>query len=124
MTLLLSTCCSYYLSGNTCLQCGKPSEGVETACKEDQQNKNKSMTEEEKKLFELTADVWNAFLKLPIQHISDRPEFMVHIHAIQNIILAREGFRNLKQREQQEKAIGNYFFQQKMERVEELNQKL
>lgn len=32
--LLLSECCSYFLSSGYCLQCGKPAEGVLTDCED------------------------------------------------------------------------------------------
>jgi hypothetical protein len=51
------------------------------------------MTEEEKLLMDLTGDVFNRFLALPELHPSDAPEFAVHIHALQNMILARVGYR-------------------------------
>lgn len=51
------------------------------------------MTDQEKKVLELTKDVWNDFLKLPEQHKDDEHDFRFHIHALQNIVLAREGVR-------------------------------
>jgi hypothetical protein len=51
------------------------------------------MTEEEKLLMDLTGDIWDRFLALPELHPSDGPEFAVHIHALQNMILARVGYR-------------------------------
>lgn len=51
------------------------------------------MTDQEKKVLELTKDVWNTFLELPEQHEDDEHDFRFHIHALQNIVLAREGVR-------------------------------
>lgn len=53
------------------------------------------MTEQEKKVLNLTANLWNEFLQLETIHPSDRPDVMFHIHAIQNIIFAREGQRTM-----------------------------
>lgn len=54
------------------------------------------MTSLEVKAIEATKEAWNAFMDLPIMHPDDQNEFRYHIHAIQNIILAREGQRVLK----------------------------
>lgn len=51
------------------------------------------MTEQETKVLEKTADLWNEFLKLEPIHPADRPDVMFHLHAIQNIIFARSGQR-------------------------------
>lgn len=53
------------------------------------------MTEQEIKVIGLTRDTWNAFLELPVQSQDDTQEFRFHIHALQNIVLAREGMRLL-----------------------------
>lgn len=53
------------------------------------------MTEQENKVIGLTRDIWNKFLELPVQSQDDTQEFRFHIHALQNIILAREGVRKL-----------------------------
>lgn len=65
------------------------------------------VTEQEKKILDMTGEVWNAFLTLPVEHPSDRDEFMRNIHALQNIILSRSAYRVLKQslNEQLEKDI-------------------
>lgn len=57
------------------------------------------MTAEEVKVLNITKDAWNAFLQLPIQHPDDINEFRFHIHAMQNIIYAREGIRKMKEAE-------------------------
>lgn len=55
------------------------------------------MTEAELKALEATKDAWNAFLQLPVNiNEDDVRDFRFHIHALQNIILAREGSRALK----------------------------
>lgn len=53
------------------------------------------MTTLEIKAIEATKEVWNAFLQLPEMHPDDQNDFRHHIHALQNIILAREGQRVL-----------------------------
>lgn len=55
------------------------------------------MTQEEIKVIELTKEAWNAFVKLPKLHQADEQEFCYHIHALQNMILAREGLRKLRE---------------------------
>lgn len=40
----------------------------------------------------------NEFLKLPVMHEDDNNEFRYSIHALQNIILAREGVRYLEEK--------------------------
>lgn len=47
---------------------------------------------------EKLGDVWNHFLNLPVQHNSDREEFMRAIHAAQNIVLSRAARRKLNER--------------------------
>ena len=51
------------------------------------------MEEQEIKVLNNLADAWNEFLKLKIQHPDDEPEFKYHIHAIQNIVMARKAAR-------------------------------
>lgn len=51
------------------------------------------MTTLELKALEATKEAWNAFLDLPVIHPDDQDDFRHHIHALQNIILAREGQR-------------------------------
>lgn len=55
------------------------------------------MTPQEIKVLNLTKDVWAEFLALPEEHPDDRNEFRFHIHALQNMILAREGLRKLRE---------------------------
>jgi hypothetical protein len=49
------------------------------------------MTEKEVKIMQDLGECWNQFLSLPEKHPSDKQDFMFHIHALQNIILARVG---------------------------------
>lgn len=55
------------------------------------------MTTDEIKVLDLTKETWNAFLQLPEQHEDDNDDFRFHIHALQNIILAREGVRKMEE---------------------------
>lgn len=54
------------------------------------------MTKEEREILELTKDIWNKFLELPDEHEADQRELCFHIHAIQNILFARSGYREYK----------------------------
>lgn len=54
------------------------------------------MTKKENNLLNLTAKTWNAFLKLPVYNGDDLNDFRFHIHALQNIILARKAIRKNK----------------------------
>ena len=47
------------------------------------------MTPQENKVLDISADLWNEFVKLPMLHKDDNNEFRFHIHAIQNMIMAR-----------------------------------
>jgi len=47
------------------------------------------MTDEEKRIFALTAELWNALIALPAPHRFDNAEHMRDIHDIQNRLLAR-----------------------------------
>lgn len=51
------------------------------------------LTQEEKEILELTAELWNKFLQLPINHPMERDEIAMKIHDIQRMIIARPGFR-------------------------------
>lgn len=57
------------------------------------------ITEKEYKCIELTKDLFNEFIKLPIEHKADCGDFTYHIHALQNIILSRCGLRELREKE-------------------------
>lgn len=52
------------------------------------------MTDQEKKLIWLTAELWNEFLSLPDRHPSDAQEMERDIHNIQNRIMARVAVRS------------------------------
>ena len=54
------------------------------------------LTDQEAKVAQLLGDVWNEYLKLPIEHPMGQKEFCSAIHACQNIVLARCGVRALK----------------------------
>ena len=52
-----------------------------------------SITEQEQKVLNLTADVWNEFCKLPVQHPDGTQEFKHDLHGLQRHILARPAER-------------------------------
>jgi hypothetical protein len=54
------------------------------------------MTKEEIEIIELTKEIWNKFLALPVEHSADIRELEFHTHAIQNIVLSRVGLREYK----------------------------
>ena len=53
------------------------------------------LTDEERRILDLTADVWNAFCELPVQHPNDTTELGLVIHDLQRFILARPGEREI-----------------------------
>ena len=53
------------------------------------------MTEAEKQVFMMLAEVWNKYLELPYEHISDQPEFCAGIHRLQEKVLARPARREM-----------------------------
>lgn len=53
------------------------------------------MTETEKQVVMMLAEVWNKYLELPNEHISDNPEFLAGIHRLQEKVLARPARREL-----------------------------
>lgn len=55
------------------------------------------MTDQENKVLDLSAQLWNEFVKLPVMHADDNNDFRFHIHALQNMIYAREGVRKSKE---------------------------
>lgn len=59
------------------------------------------LTEDERKLALLLADVWNLFLALPIEHPMDRDEFCRGVHRLQDKLLSRPGRRQLNDHEQE-----------------------
>jgi len=58
------------------------------------------MTQQEIELVDNLGDCFNAFVKLDQLHQSDNREFEFHIHALQNIVLSREGLRAYYNREE------------------------
>lgn len=53
------------------------------------------LTEAERKILDMTAELWNELIKLPAPHGFDNAEHMRDIHDIQNRILARSARREL-----------------------------
>jgi hypothetical protein len=53
------------------------------------------MTDEERALVLALAKVWDSFLSLPVEHDDDTQEFRQGIHAVQRMILARSGRREI-----------------------------
>ena len=51
------------------------------------------LTQEEEEILELTAELWNKFLQLPIYHLMEANEMAIKIHDIQRMIISRPGFR-------------------------------
>lgn len=51
------------------------------------------LTKEEEEILELTAELWNRFLALPIYHLMEQSEMQSKIHDIQRMIISRPGFR-------------------------------
>lgn len=51
------------------------------------------LTQEEEVILILTDEIWNRFLKLPINHPRERDEMAMKIRDIQRIIISRPGFR-------------------------------
>lgn len=54
---------------------------------------NQKITKQEEAVLDMLAEAWNLFNALPVQHDSDKSEFMFAIHAAQNIVLARPMMR-------------------------------
>jgi hypothetical protein len=59
------------------------------------------MTEQEREIVETLGDIWNLFLKLPVEHPMGRVEFAKNLHALQNHVAARCVFRQLKAEQEQ-----------------------
>jgi hypothetical protein len=53
------------------------------------------LTEQERKVLDMTAELWDELIKLPAPHGHDNPEHMRDIHDIQNRVLARSARREL-----------------------------
>lgn len=54
-----------------------------------------AMTDEEREIVEKLGEVWNLFLKLPVEHPTAKLEFSAGIHVLQNHVAARPALRNL-----------------------------
>ena len=57
------------------------------------------MTLDEEKVLMMLAEVWNEFLKLPVEHPMEQQEFCSSIHVCQNMVLSREARRDLAKKE-------------------------
>lgn len=53
------------------------------------------LTVDEAAVVDLLAQTWNAYLRLPVEHMAEAPEFCRAIHACQDMVLARCGRRAL-----------------------------
>ncbi|EOX2980405.1 hypothetical protein P3801_32130 [Pseudomonas aeruginosa] len=53
------------------------------------------LTADEAAVVDLLAQAWNAYLRLPVEHEAEAPEFCRAIHACQDMVLARCGRRAL-----------------------------
>lgn len=51
------------------------------------------LTPDERAIVDASAALWNAFLRLPVEHPCDRQEFCAAVHALQTLILMRPGRR-------------------------------
>lgn len=58
-----------------------------------------TLTQEEQTVMDALVLVWNAFLKLPIQHMDDVPEFRHGIHHLQEKILSRPARKAMNERD-------------------------
>lgn len=55
------------------------------------------LTEQERKVLDLTAELANAFWQLPEEHQDQAAEFTVLLHRIQDMVAARSVYRTLNQ---------------------------
>lgn len=53
------------------------------------------VTDQEARVTGMLADVWNAFLDLPVEHSDDTDSFRKGIHDLQGLVLKRAGRRAL-----------------------------
>lgn len=51
------------------------------------------LTKKEEEILELTEELWDRFLALPIYHLMEQYEMQSKIHDIQRMITSRPGFR-------------------------------
>ena len=49
----------------------------------------RDLNEQEMKVLDHLRDAVNVFLFLPESHPADEPEFIIHIHGLQNIVMSR-----------------------------------
>jgi len=54
------------------------------------------MTDQEQKVLDQLANAWNEFLKLPLVHNDELPDFRKAIHDAQRIIMARPEIKKQK----------------------------
>ena len=52
------------------------------------------LTKEETEVLKMSADLWNAYLNLPVQHLDDTDEFRRFMHSLQHLVMIREARRN------------------------------
>lgn len=57
-----------------------------------------TVTEDEARVLDMTANMWNAFMELPPEHAMEQAEMCAAVHTVQNIILARAARRAIKAR--------------------------
>jgi hypothetical protein len=55
------------------------------------------MTEEEKILLDCLGRCFVQFDNMPVLHTADRQEFILHVHALQNIVLSRMATRYMRE---------------------------
>ncbi len=53
------------------------------------------VTQQEARVVDLLAQAWNEYLRLPVEHPNEAPEFCTAIHQCQDKVLARSGRRAL-----------------------------
>lgn len=70
-------------------------DAMRTVGKMEAQQRQDTMTPEEKMLLISLAEVWNQLLKLPIEHPDDLTEVRHLIHALQEKVMARSVRRGL-----------------------------
>lgn len=58
------------------------------------------MTDAEKEIVEKLGEIWNLFLKLPVEHPTANLEFCAGIHGLQHHIAARPALRILNKRDE------------------------
>ena len=57
-----------------------------------------AMTDNEREIVEKLGEVWNLFLKLPVEHPTANLEFSAGIHVLQNHVAARPALRDLNRK--------------------------